>query len=249
MSMDPWLAKVYGTAGGEAATDLEKTAQAMFLQKLAAQENIDLSQLSPEQQEALVQQILAAGQQPTAPQGQPQPQGQPPMQAAPQGQPQPQGDPSMDPAQVQELMMKEAQAKFEEADFLGRAMAHAYVNELEKIAEEGKLPAFMQGGGTDKSSKTGAEPSKTEKEKSKSDKTEKTKTAALIEKLAEARAAEILVANGINPETGEPLEAQPQQPAAPQGDTPAPDAEQQVQAVVDQKAVEMLKAAGYQFEQ
>lgn len=243
MSMDPWLAQVYGTAGGEAATDLEKTAQAMFLQKLSAQENVDLSQLSPEQQEQLVQQILA-GQQPAAPQGQPQP-GQP-QQAAPQGQPQPQGDPSqMDQAQVQELMMKEAQAKFEEADFLGRAMAHAYVNELEKIAEEGKLPAFMQGTGTDKSSKTSAEPSKTSKEKSKSDKTEKsgtTKTAALVEKLAEARAAEILVANGINPETGAPIEAQTE-PPAPQGD-----AEQQVQAVVDQKAVEMLKAAGYQFE-
>jgi hypothetical protein len=248
MSMDPWLAQVYGTAsGGEAATDLEKTAQAMFLQKLSAQENVDLSQLSPEQQEQLVQQILA-GQQPAVPQGQPQP-GQP-QQAAPQGQPvQPQGDPSqMDQAQVQELMMKEAQAKFEEADFLGRAMAHAYVNELEKIAEEGKLPAFMQGSGTatDKSSKTSAEPSKSSKEKSKSDKTEKsgtTKTAALVEKLAEARAAEILVANGINPETGAPVEAQGE-PPAPQGD-----AEQQVQAVVDQKAVEMLKAAGYTFQE
>jgi hypothetical protein len=244
MSMDPWLAQVYGTAGGEAATDLEKTAQAMFLQKLSAQENIDINQLSPEQQEQLVQQILMGQQaQPQQPQGQPQ-------QAAPQGQPQPQGDPSqMDPAQVQELMMKEAQAKFEEADFLGRAMAHAYVNELEKIAEEGKLPAFMQGSGTtgtDKSSKTSAEPTKSSKEKSKSDKTEKsgtTKTAALIEKLAEARAAEILVANGINPETGAPIEAQTE-PPAPQGD-----AEQQVQAVVDQKAVEMLKAAGYTFEE
>ena len=207
MSMDPWLAKIYGTDGGE---DLEKTAQYMLLEKLAAEEGIDLSQVPPDQIDALAQQVSQqfGGQQPGAPQQQvpgadqpdpqlvaaieqlraqgypddqieayleqqlsggqeqpqqpaqaQQPQGQPQPQVAPQGgqpqgplgtmlagmqrqggQPQAQPQPQMQAPQgggqpgVSETLQKEAQAKFEEADFLGRVMAHSYYQELREIA-------------------------------------------------------------------------------------------------------------------
>lgn len=165
--MNPWLASIYGTDG---ADDLEKTAQAHLLQKLAADQNLDISQLSPEEIEQMVQELAAEGydvgalmqpaqQQPQPGMGMPQqpgmagmsgglpPQGQPQRPFAPAqqgGQPQmPQG---MNPQMMQqgqsaggaEAMQKEAQAKFEEADLLGRVMAHAYTDELEKIASHKK---------------------------------------------------------------------------------------------------------------
>ncbi len=155
--MNPWLASIYGTDG---ADDLEKTAQAHLLQKLAADQNLDISQLSPEEIEQMVQELAAEGydvgalmhptqQQPgmagmsggLPPHGQPQRPFAPAQQG---GQPQmPQG---MNPQMMQqgqsaggaEAMQKEAQAKFEEADLLGRVMAHAYTDELEKIASHKK---------------------------------------------------------------------------------------------------------------
>ena len=45
------------------------------------------------------------------------------------------------PEQTEEYLAKEAQAKFEEADFLGRVMAHSYTQELEKIAAGGLVDA------------------------------------------------------------------------------------------------------------
>lgn len=180
MSMDPWLAQVYGTNGG-ASEELEKIAQAEMAQQLAAQEGIDLSQLSPEQiaqlgQEmgvgpqpggeggeiteemfAEAQQVLAnpeqfdpqvveqaqgimaqveqmqAAQAGGQPQGQPQ--GQPGAAAAPDAAGgQPQGAPAAQPGQAEMAKVAEAQAKFEEADFLGRVMAHSFNQEVEKIA-------------------------------------------------------------------------------------------------------------------
>lgn len=162
MSMNPWLASIYGTDGAE---DIEKTAQAHLLQKLAAEGNVDISQFTPEELEQLVQELAAEGydvgsmmqpnvQQPAqAPMGMPAV-GQPPvMNATGQGRPfapaqmqQPQIPQGMPPQAMQggaqppqdTAMQKEAQAKFEEADLLGRVMAHAYTDELEKIAAHRK---------------------------------------------------------------------------------------------------------------
>lgn len=155
--MNPWLASIYGTDG---ADDLEKTAQAHLLHKLAAESNLDISQLSPEEMQQLVQELAAEGydvgalmqgaqSQQAAPQMGGMPQQMPGQQAfAPAAQPQmPQGmNPSMmqggqAPQQDMASMQKEAQAKFEEADLLGRVMAHAYTDELEKIASHRKTAA------------------------------------------------------------------------------------------------------------
>ena len=179
MSMDPWLAQVYGTNGGD-AEDLQKLAQAEMAQQLAAQEGIDLSQLSPEQIAQLGQEMGVEGQQPQgaegeiteehyaqaqqilsapdqydpalveqaqgimaqveqmqAQQGGQQQMGQPqqPGMGAP-GQQQMGGQPQQpqQPGQAEQVKIAEAQAKFEEADFLGRVMAHSFNQEAEKIA-------------------------------------------------------------------------------------------------------------------
>jgi len=191
MSMDPWLAQVYGTNGG-AAEDLEKIAQAEMAQQLAAQEGIDLSQLSPEQIASLGQEVLgqegapqqggegeiteetfAQAQEILANPAQFDPElvqqaqaviqhveqlqaqggeGQVPGQAG-QGQPF-QGDPSQggqelqgqgQPGQAEMAKIAEAQAKFEEADFLGRVMAHSFNQESEKIASAKLGPGNFSG--------------------------------------------------------------------------------------------------------
>jgi hypothetical protein len=108
--MDQWLANIYGTNGG--GDDLEKTAQNMLLQKLAEEEGVDLSGLDEEQLAALAQEVLGGEEQQAASEEQVE----------------------MSPEETEAYLAKEAQAKFEEADFLGRVMAHSYTQELEKIA-------------------------------------------------------------------------------------------------------------------
>lgn len=95
------------------STDIEKTAQNMMLQKLAEEEGIDLSGLDDAELDALAQAV-----------------------AAEEG-----GEFAEGGEGVEEGGEEELQAKFAEADFLGRVMAHAYTQELQKIAqEEGGAP-------------------------------------------------------------------------------------------------------------
>ena len=110
--MDEWISQIYGTNGATQSNDIEKTAQAMMLNKLAEEEGIDLSGLSEEDLNALAQQVIADD-----------------------------ADGSVAEPTGDEGGEEELQAKFAEADFLGRVMAHAYTQELQKIAqEEGELP-------------------------------------------------------------------------------------------------------------
>lgn len=95
--MDEWLAQIYGT--GASDEDIEKVASLSLLEKLAEENDIDLSEFTPEEIEAIAEEVLA-------------------------------GEAEDD----EDELAKEAAAKFEEADFLGRVMAHAYTQELEKIA-------------------------------------------------------------------------------------------------------------------
>ncbi len=246
--MNPWLASIYGTDG---ADDLEKTAQTHLLQKLAEEQQIDLSQFSPEElqqllQEVMGEQVMAQGQQAQpglpqqgAPQQQP-PQGQHPAMAqafAPAAQPQvPQG---MAPGAMQPQgggadmasMQKEAQAKFEEADLLGRVMAHAYTQELEKIAaskeaglkDKAKSIAgkAMHAGGVAKAHLAPGSSSKAGKAAKyvgagaagfAAGRASKTKEASAFEKLAEMHAADILGAAGVDPATGQDQWASQQAP-------------------------------------
>lgn len=114
--MDAWLSQVYGT--GNQGGDLEKTAQHMMLNKLAEAEGIDLSELSDEDLDSLAQQV--AGEE--------------------------EGQYEEDDGQEggEEGGEEELQAKFAEADFLGRVMAHSYTHELQKIAAEDGAPPFAK---------------------------------------------------------------------------------------------------------
>ena len=170
--MDQYLAQIYGTASG-ASEDLEKTAQAQMLHKLAEDEGIDLSGLTDEQMDALAQQVISdqdgvPGEQATAEEG----------------------------VSAEE----EAQAKFAEADFLGRVMAHAYTQELQKIAEEEtkkeeekekKMPPFMAAK-KEEEEKTASGPIAAAIQRL-GGHVEGGNTAEYVEKLAEARAEELAV--------------------------------------------------------
>lgn len=248
--MNPWLASIYGTDG---ADDLEKTAQAHMLNKLAAESNLDISQLSPEEMQQMLQELAAEGydvgavmqaaqqQQPQAPQmgggmgmgGMPQmPQGQAFAPAAQQQQPQmPQGmNPSMMQQQPQQQnaaaeMQKEAQAKFEEADLLGRVMAHAYTDELEKIASHRKTASAMKVRGIGDKLRSAAHHAHGFAKKhpgashaaagaagfaggAAAGRKMKHKEASAFEKMAEEHAAEILSATGYDPSTGQDMYGQ-----------------------------------------
>ncbi len=186
------------------------------------------------------------------------------------------------PSEEEVDITKEAQAKFEEADFLGRVMAHAFTQETEKIASaktagagevaSRALGAARQFGGqaASKAQQVGGQVA----QHVKSNKGmygagaagaaggfaagRMSKEASIImTKLATIRAGEILAENGIDPNS---VNLQPQQtqqrqaaPAAQaQGQQPVSQVaqpRQEVQQAVDQQAVEMLKAAGFTFQE
>lgn len=268
--MNAWLSEVYGTGAG--SPDIEKTAQALLIEKLAEAEGIDISGLSPEQMDELAGQVLEedSGEKEA-------------------------GEPASEEEvseEVAEETVKEAQAKFEEADFLGRVMAHSYTQELEKIASAGEIASKVTGalgrgvghvkkytvdaanqvaagakalkgglrgagdavpGSID--AKAGEAVRRAMRRQGSQElakglgklvlpvagtgavaygaKKALEKEASAIEKLAQMQAAEILQANGIDPSTGAPFEQ----------DEPAT-----AEEAVDQRAVEILKEAGYRFQ-
>lgn len=160
--MNDWLARAYGTNGAGHESDLEKTAQALMLTKLAEAEGIDLSGLDEQQltllAQEVAQQMAQSQQQPVPPQpGMPAPQmpagggaggmAPPSAQAAQQPAPMPQAAgagqaPGAPPeGQFSEEQIKVAQAKMAEADFLGRMMAHA-LHQESRLIKEGEAKPF-----------------------------------------------------------------------------------------------------------
>ena len=106
---DPFLSQYYGTSVVEEPSDadtLEKMAQLHLLEKLAEDQEIDLSQYSDDEILAMTNQVFS---------DEPEPQAT--------------GYEGMD-------MNKVAAARFEEADFLGRVMAHSMWNELDAIQKQ-----------------------------------------------------------------------------------------------------------------
>jgi hypothetical protein len=115
--IDQFLAQHYGTVPTEPSQeDLQKVAQAELFLKLAANNGVDINQLNDAQINELWGQVF--GEEKLA-----------------------------EAAQLEHEFAKaaaaEAQEKFAEADYMGRIMAHSYVNELRGIAAEGGLD-FMK---------------------------------------------------------------------------------------------------------
>ena len=109
MAMNELLASHYGTNSEGATEQLEKEAQTALFAKLAAENGIDLNQLSDDQISSLWDSTF--------------------KEASDDDE-----DDKAEKAKKELDEKKEAMSKIAEADFLGRQMAHAYVDELDKIA-------------------------------------------------------------------------------------------------------------------
>jgi hypothetical protein len=255
--MDAKLAEIYGTNTPEEG-DVEKLAAAELAEKLAGDESMDLSELEPEQIEALAAQVLAGE----------------------DGQ-------SEDEEEEEKTAGDESSEKVAEADYLGRVMAHAYVQELRGIDKEagvkdmaGKVGKFVAdkaraaGGGVKKGAtwakdktvagakkgyagaKAGAKASKEHVGRNKgkyglgagaaagaaggyaAGKKKKASGASALDTLAEQRALEILRESGIDVDAeGEVKEASISEEQA-----------AVLQQAVEARAVEMLEANGYTFQ-
>ena len=177
--MDQVLAQLYGTNG----VGLEKTAADQFLDALRA-EGINPEELEEAQLTELAEAYTASAA------GVEEDDDQAGVDSGSDGDAM--GDPAPDAS-----MAKEAEAEFRIADFMGRTMAHAFVDEFQKTAgtKIAEFPAFLAGKKTGETGKT-EKTEKTEKTK-KTEKTNKTKTAsAAVREAVEARAIELLAANG-----------------------------------------------------
>jgi len=142
MSMHQILAEFYNTNGVKTAAanreDIEKAAQIELFTKIAAENNIDLSKLSDEQTQQLFVETFGK----TA--------GEMPPQFAAHAKGKEEGGEKGEKEELEEKAKKEHEekkasaTKLAEADFMGRAMAHAYVNELTQIAAAREKTAGRQ---------------------------------------------------------------------------------------------------------
>lgn len=108
--MNEYLASYFGTnAQAPSEDEIQKQAQAELFLKLAEEEGIDIDQLSDDQVEELYASTFGDEGESVE-------------------------DDTADQAVAEWYQQKEAADKFAEAEFMGRTMAHAYVDELNKIA-------------------------------------------------------------------------------------------------------------------
>lgn len=117
--MDQFLAELYGTNEPE-AEDFEKVAHLDFLEKVAEEEGIDLNDLSDEDLEELAG--IAA--------------------EALDDIDEEDGYEDEEDSEDDDDFEKEAEAKAEEADFLGRVMAHSFNQEMDMIEKEAGVREF-----------------------------------------------------------------------------------------------------------
>lgn len=129
--MNPWLAEMYGTAGagvqstGDEGT--EKQAQLELFAKLASDEGIDLTSMTPEQVNDLYSTIFSK----TAEEGEEKEEDEEKEEEA---------------AKAEHEEKKEAAAKLAEAELMGQVMAHSFVRELGEIEKSAAMPAALSKG-------------------------------------------------------------------------------------------------------
>lgn len=122
MSMNEFLAQYYGNTAPEAeyektASEEEQEAQIELFAKLAHDNGIDLEKLSEEQVQELFEATFKEASETEEP-----------VETNPL-------EDTVKAAEEEFAVKKASQEKIAEADFLGRVMAHSYVNEMRKIAE------------------------------------------------------------------------------------------------------------------
>jgi hypothetical protein len=133
---------MYGT-GGQANEAQEKVAQLELFAKLAADNNIDLTTLSPEQVSTLYSETfgkLAQESEEEEGESEASESKEKEKEKGEEGE-----EKEKESAAIAEHeAAKEAAAKFAEADIMGRTMAHAFVNELEQIDQAKQAGAVGQ---------------------------------------------------------------------------------------------------------
>ncbi len=222
--MHQLIAEFYGTAQ-PTQEDQEKVAQMELFAKLAAKEGIELDKLSEEQIQTLWDNTFGTPENKTAA-AHGHKHGHKAAAAACHGHKHghKQASANVNEAAQAEWAEKRAAAeKIAEADFLGRVMAHAYVNELSKIGEElqsktasaevtslkdrllkvaGELPPWLKGKGEEKGEKKPEDKGDKKPEEKKEEKEEKKASASALD-LASAEYAVDLVGKA----GGDPKEA------------------------------------------
>jgi hypothetical protein len=144
--MNPWLAEMYGTAAAAQPEQesLSKTAQLELFAKLAAEENIDLSTLTPEQVNALfVETFSKAAEESGAEEKKEEKQEE--KKDEHEAKESPAEEKVEEKAKAEYFGKKEAQAKLAEADLMGRVMAHSFVQELGLIDQAKEAQAKEAG--------------------------------------------------------------------------------------------------------
>lgn len=150
MAMNQWVAEMFGTAGAGQDGDegQAKTAQLELFAKLAADEGIDLTTLSPEQVNELWNYTFSK----TAQEGEEGEEG--PEHEAAESPEKEEGekeegddDDEKEAAARAEHEEKKAQvAKLAEAELMGQVMAHSLVRELHEIEKSAAMPAALKKG-------------------------------------------------------------------------------------------------------
>ena len=131
MSMNSFLAEMYGTDSAPADEATVKVAQYEAFAKLAADQGVDLSTMAPDQIQALFDETVKA--------------------ASADGDADDKGDKGeeakKEKAKAEFEEKKESAAKLAEADFAGRQMAHAFVHELGEIQKEAGAKDMLSAAG------------------------------------------------------------------------------------------------------
>jgi hypothetical protein len=258
MPMDPQLAAIYGTnTDGE---DIEKLAAADLAEKLAADDEAEV-EYTDEQINELARAALggeegeeeAAVEEPESEEAEEQE----------ASEDEEEGAEVKEPEEAEKTSAaEEAKEKIAEADYLGRVMAHAYTNELRKIASEqgtektagkmrdaaGKVGSYLKNpdgklarlrsrhGGKilagGLAASHAAAAGAGHKVGTKKKASDETQELSPLDILAVQRAEAILKENGIEPEQAEKTSASEAEQAA-------------LNAAVEQRAVQMLEQAGY----
>lgn len=166
MAMDKFLAEYYGTldttkTAAAAAEDLEKQASVDVFLKLAAAENIDLTKMPEADVQKLYDNWVKAASAPT-----PAAPAAGATKTAEEEKKEHEEKKKLEEAKKEHEEKKAQSEKVAEADFLGRVMAHAYVQELRNIEKAASAPAAAPAAGAPRV-KTAEEEKKEKEEKEK----------------------------------------------------------------------------------
>ena len=125
--MDEQLAAIYGTGQQDYVdeSDLEKTAAAELLVKLAEEQGVDLNDFSDVEVAGMLDELYGGGIFHYAQEGEAT------------------GEEAMTEEEKKKKEEEDAKEKVAEADYLGRIMAHSMVQELNNIEKEAAAPAWL----------------------------------------------------------------------------------------------------------